>query len=357
WQQIVGHDAVIEQLRSAAARGRMATSYLFVGPDGVGKRTTALALAKVMLCQATPEAELSACGHCPSCQQAAAGTHPDILQVAKPEDKSELPIALLIGDKEHRLREGLCYEVGLKPMLGRRKFAIIDDADHLNEEGANSLLKTLEEPPAGSVLILISTSLQRQLPTIRSRCQVMRFAPLPAERVAELLVTHGATENRELALAAARRGDGGLTSAIAALGSGFDEARRPLLAALCKQPLNIAEVEASLGNFAAGEGKSKQAGRAQSQQALQLCADFYRQWMRQLAGGVALEDAELADFAARAANQCRLDMDQVMQCLERVLEAMRQIDRNAYAKLWPLSLAADLAAVYAGHRITIADVA
>ena len=77
------------------------------------------------------------CGECPGCVQVAAGTHPDLILVAKPEDKSFLPLELLIGDKEHRMREGLCHDIGLKPFMGGRKVAIIDDADHLNAEGAN----------------------------------------------------------------------------------------------------------------------------------------------------------------------------------------------------------------------------
>ena len=101
---------------------------------------------------------LDACGHCPACLQAAAGSHPDLETVAKPPDKSFLPLELLIGDKEHRMREGLCYRLSLRPLLGGRKIAVIDDADYLNAEGANSLLKTLEEPPPGSLLILIGTS-------------------------------------------------------------------------------------------------------------------------------------------------------------------------------------------------------
>ena len=119
------------------------------------------------------------------------GTHPDVHLLARPADKAFIPVELFIGDKEHRMREGLCYDISLKPYSGRRKVAIIDDADYFNKEGANCLLKTLEEPPPKSVLILIGTSEQRQLPTIRSRCQVVRFRPLAESDVAEILVEQG----------------------------------------------------------------------------------------------------------------------------------------------------------------------
>src|SRR5207244_12270207 len=120
--------------------------------------------------------------------QVALLNHPDVEVIAKPADKAFIPLELLIGDAEHRMRAGLCYSIALKPYSGRRKVAIIDDADYLNKEGANCLLKTLEEPPQNTVLILIGTSEQRQLPTIRSRCQIVRFQPLAESDVAELLI-------------------------------------------------------------------------------------------------------------------------------------------------------------------------
>ena len=195
WHGLLGQDDVVEQFRRAIARGRLASSFLFAGPPGVGKRTFALKLAQALLCQTNPETAFEPCGHCPSCTQVAAGTHPDLDFVAKPDDKSFLPLELLLGDKEHRRREGLLHQIGLKPFMGGRKVAIIDDADFLNAEGANALLKTLEEPPPRSVLILIGTSPAKQLPTIRSRCQLIRFQPLAETTVADLLLAKGLAQD------------------------------------------------------------------------------------------------------------------------------------------------------------------
>ena len=172
----------------------MASSFLFAGPDGIGKRTFAVKLAQALLCENSPEEALDPCEHCPACIQVDAGTHPDFQLISKPEDKSFIPLELLIGDKEHRRREGLCRHIALKPYMGR-KIAVIDDADYLNAEGANALLKTLEEPPPRSVLILIGASPAKQLPTIRSRCQLVRFQPLDADAVAQLLSAQGIAEN------------------------------------------------------------------------------------------------------------------------------------------------------------------
>ncbi len=182
WQGIEGHDAIADRFRTALTHGRLASTFLFVGPAGIGKRTFALKLAQSLLCQAVPAEQLAPCGTCDSCIQVLAGTHPDLHLVCKPADKGFIPLAAFIGDDDHRMREGLCHAIALKPFMGGRRIAIIDDADYLNEEGANSLLKTLEEPPPRSVLILIATSLERQLPTIRSRCQTVRFGRLDARR-------------------------------------------------------------------------------------------------------------------------------------------------------------------------------
>jgi DNA polymerase-3 subunit delta' len=162
WQGIEGHDAIAERFVAAHARGRISGSYLFVGPPGVGKGTFALALAKSLTCE-RPQPGLVACGGCASCVQADAGSHPDIDVVRKPDDRSTIPLELLIGDDEHRMRQGLCWRILLKPALGSRKVAVIMDADHFSEEAANCLLTTLEAPPDGAAIILVGTALEQFL--------------------------------------------------------------------------------------------------------------------------------------------------------------------------------------------------
>src|SRR5206468_10450511 len=129
---------------------------------------------------------LEACDHCAACKLVDAGTHPDLQIAGRPPDKSEVPVEMV---------RGLARGLDLKPARGRGRIVIIDDADDLNEESANCFLKTLEEPPPGALLILIGTSAERQLPTIVSRCQVVRFAPLPDTVVAELLRAVGIDED------------------------------------------------------------------------------------------------------------------------------------------------------------------
>lgn len=186
WTGLLNHDSIIDRFRRSMANNRLASTYLFVGPPGVGKRMFALRLAQALLCE-HPKGELDACDLCSACLQVKSETHPDLILVSKPTDKAFIPVELFIGEAEHRRQEGLIHDIGLKPFRGGRKIAIIDDADFLNNEGANSLLKTLEEPPPQSLLILIGTSEQRQLRTIVSRSQVVRFAPLKEAQILQIL--------------------------------------------------------------------------------------------------------------------------------------------------------------------------
>ena len=202
WGEIHGHDRNVELFRRAIARGRMASTFLFAGPAGVGKRMFAMRLAQTLLCDKNPPENMDPCGECPACRQVLAGTHPDIHTVRKPEDRAYIPLELLIGGRENR-NSGLCADISTTPFCGKRKIAIFDDADYLNVEGANALLKTLEEPPARSVLILIGTSVSRQLPTIRSRCQVVRFSPLDVATMEMLLRRR--IESEKVAAAASKR--------------------------------------------------------------------------------------------------------------------------------------------------------
>ena len=134
WQGIRGHDGAVDRFRQSLAGGRLASSYLFLGPHGVGKRTLALKLARALLCQTCKPTELEACGNCDSCRQAEAGSHPDLSVVSLPSGKSKMPVDLFLGDRDHRNQEGLCHEISMRPMFGSRRVSVIDDADHLSVE-------------------------------------------------------------------------------------------------------------------------------------------------------------------------------------------------------------------------------
>lgn len=187
WRQLTGHEAQVEMFRRAIARGRLAHAYLLIGPRGIGKGLFARLLCQCLACERVPDADLDACGDCPGCRQMRAGTHPDLIRVGLPEGKRELPINLIAGERGNRSQSGLCHDIALAPMAAGRRMAIIDDADAMNEEAANALLKTLEEPPPGAILLLLTPDSEPILPTIRSRCQPVRFEPLREDQLHELL--------------------------------------------------------------------------------------------------------------------------------------------------------------------------
>src|SRR5690606_6540269 len=139
-----GHDAIVEQFRSALEAGRLATTYLFVGPEGIGKRSFAQKLAQVLLCKANDPARMQPCGQCESCRLAAVGNHPDLIEVSRLPGSKFLKVEQFIGSQERRNQQGFCHDISLRPMIGRRRVALVDDADWFTPESANSLLKTLE---------------------------------------------------------------------------------------------------------------------------------------------------------------------------------------------------------------------
>ncbi len=329
WHSVLGHDDVVEQFRRALTRHRLASSFLFAGPVGVGKRTFALKLGQAMLCQARPEEAMDPCETCPSCAQVAAGTHPDLQVVRKPDDKSFIPLELLIGEREHRRREGLCHEIAMKPYQGGRKIAIIDDADYLNAEGANSLLKTLEEPPPRSVLILIGTSPAKQLPTIRSRCQLIRFRPLPLEVVAELLVSQQLVADTSEARRLAQYSEGSLQRALELADPALWAFRNALFERLSEPMLRSVELAKTVAAFVDAAGKDAPARRARLRQVIAFAADFYRHVVRAESGASLSDDKELKTYVTRAIENGPGQEELAAARLDRCLDAAAQVDRNA----------------------------
>ena len=168
-RDVIGHDRIVQILRRQIAEGRVGNAYLFVGPPDVGKGFVALNFAKALNCLQGGD---DSCDICISCRKIDDGLHPDV-QVISPSG-SWLKI-----DQIRAMRR----RAALKPLEGRFKVFIIREADRMTDEAANSLLKTLEEPPTDTVIILITTNLSAILPTITSRCQLFRFGAVPKEEI------------------------------------------------------------------------------------------------------------------------------------------------------------------------------
>ncbi len=329
WQGIEGHDDNVERFRRILGGGRMASTFLFVGPPGIGKRTFALKLAQALLCTVNADADLNPCGTCPSCQQVAAGSHPDLELVAKPGDKSFIPVETFIGDRDHRMRDGLCHNISLKPYCGGRKIAIIDDADYLNQEGANCLLKTLEEPPPKSVIVLIASSEQTQLPTIRSRCQIVRFRPLEQDVVAALLRSLGEVESDDEATQLAALSHGSLQRAKQFADSDLGDFRSEFLARLARLPEKAISLATDIGVFVDAAGKEAPVRRERLKLVIMLAVDFYRALIRQASGLTSSSDSELIGTIENAIQTRSIDVEAAASCVERCLDAQAQVDANA----------------------------
>lgn len=165
WTQVLGN----------LQAGRLGQALLLAGPRGVGKRAFAAKLAAVLLCEDAGE---KPCGSCRSCVQREAGSHPNLLRLEPAEDKRDIAI-----DDVRALQERL----HLSSHYGQAKVAIVAPADALNAQGVNALLKTIEEPPANTHLVLVSERWRALPATLRSRCQILRFAPPPRAAALEFL--------------------------------------------------------------------------------------------------------------------------------------------------------------------------
>jgi DNA polymerase-3 subunit delta' len=334
WNGILGHDDVVAQFRRVLQRGRLGSSFLFVGPEGIGKRRFALGLAQALLCSVRDESLMDPCGTCPTCVQVRALTHPDLDYVCKPEDKAYLPVELLVGERETRGREGLCYRLSMKPFMGGRKVAIIDDADYLNAEGANSLLKTLEEPPPRSMLILIGTSPAKQLPTIRSRCQIIRFRPLDSSIVSKILLDNGLVDRIEDAQRLAQLSEGSVRRATELADPGLWKLRQTVWKALGQPQIDCLGLSAEILRFAEQSGRDGAARRESLRQAIGAATEYYQRLLRS-ACSVSLQDDALEAIRSDSMKEWpHQDFPQkakiLVQCIERCLDAAGHVDRNVY---------------------------
>ena len=172
--QILGQENAIAVLQNAIRHHRIPHAYLFAGDEGVGKKLTAVMFAKALNCR---ECEDDSCDRCVSCHKIDAGNHPDVRIIA-PEGQ------FIKIDQIRTLQK----DVGYKPYEGKRKVYTLDHADTLRPEAANALLKTLEEPSADSLIILVTANVYALLPTVISRCQLVRFISFGVQKLTALLV-------------------------------------------------------------------------------------------------------------------------------------------------------------------------
>ena len=192
FNKLIGNNRIKETLKRLIKSGRVPHSLIFAGAEGVGKRLFALELAKAAVCQNPQNGE--ACGVCAACRRAASFEFPksDDRDAHKKVIFSEHgDVGMIVPYNRNILVDAirnLEAEANFRPFEAQARFFIINDADKMNDEAANALLKTLEEPPATSHIFLVASRPDALLPTIRSRCQTLRFAPVEAAEVEKFLL-------------------------------------------------------------------------------------------------------------------------------------------------------------------------
>lgn len=249
-KDIYCQDKAIAILQRALAADRAAHAYIFAGPSGVGKSTTAREWAKLLLCEeprrqgSTGKPFADSCGTCGSCALCEADSHPDYARVYKElreftkDGKDKPPPVDLTIDV---IREFLIDKAAIRPSHSKRKVFVVSEAERLNAYSQNALLKVLEEPPAYCTIILPCTRLERLLPTTRSRCQIIRFGPVDTERIVADLRAGGLSSEQAGFFARLAQGSLGQARQWAHLehdGLGLFEIKRRWIASLAELTLS-----------------------------------------------------------------------------------------------------------------------
>jgi len=218
FDSIRGHAIPVRILGNMVTTRQIPHAFIFAGIEGIGKRTTAFSFAKALNCCEMPG---DFCDRCPSCRKIEKMVHPDLVCVAP--EKNVIRIEQV---------RALQQEIAFAPLEGKKRVVIIDQADRLNRQAANCLLKTLEEPPEDTVLILLAQSTAALLPTVVSRCQKISFAPLGSQDIVHILVHNDIAKDEAERIAANARGS--IQKARFLHESGFISMRQETAAALSR---------------------------------------------------------------------------------------------------------------------------
>ena len=307
---LLGHDKPKVLLREAVVKNKMGHAYLFRGPDGVGKKRTALTLAAYINCKSPLDGD--SCGRCTTCRKYFSGNHPDLILV-EPDGA-----AIKIG----QIRE-LKHQLTFPPLEAKVRVIVLEDIHTMRREAANSLLKTLEEPAPGNLLILTADLAGNVLPTILSRCQIISFGSLDHKDMARVLMQENDMEE-SLAFTLAAVAEGSLGRAKLLWQEGLLSLRQEVVEGLLLGQQNQAETIAQVFRLS-------EKGAALKENAIELLA-LIRLWYRDLvlvaAGGpeASIANKDLALFLPAAVQLWSLR--QLQQKLQRLDLAERQLLRN-----------------------------
>lgn len=321
FQDIIGHGRIKRILGKALERGRLPNSLLFSGPPGVGKIDTALVTAKALNCLNLTE---DACETCDACTAINRGNHPDVMRV-EPEKE-------ILKIEQMRVLKEAAY---LRPMVGRKRVFIVDRAETMNSEAANSLLKVLEEPPAFSHIILITSNPFIILPTIRSRCQILNFAPVSRGDIERCLLEHDIEPHKAKILSLLVRGN--LKQAMSMdwdeVGAQREESWQLFRSFLAGEP--------DVPFFKDYSGRTRASFADELRPQLELLASFARDLLLVKENG----DVSLLlnpDFESRLQEDAPVvRRERILELLDRIDEAFRSLQRNMNIKLFMSGLILD----------------
>jgi len=315
---LVGHEWAVEMLKEHIRRDSVRHAYLFCGPSGVGRRTLALRFAQALDCPNQKEPG-QPCGRCKTCQQIERMQYPDLSVIQAEKEGGTLKV-----EQVRAIRQSLV----LKPYQGRYRVALFLRFDEANANAANALLKTLEEAPTHVILILTAGSPEQLLPTIVSRCEVIRLRPLPLDAVESTLLDHGIAAEQAGVLAHIASGRPGYALRLAqdkdALA--FRSRRLEDLSGLLKS--NRRE------RFAYAEKLTdrKKEAEMRFRESLQIWLSFWRDVLLCTSGA----DAPLVNVDRSAEIEAlaqRLSLSEARQLVAQTEGAMDRLDRNVNARL------------------------
>ena len=304
----------------------MPPAILIAGPAGVGKRLAAVAAAQALNClqpQSSSEFERDACGRCASCRRIARGVHPDVI-VVEPGELGSIRI--------EQLRD-VIDRSQYRPFEGRRRVVIIDEADAATADAQSALLKTLEEPPSASVFMLVSSLPDALLATVRSRCPRLRFGPLTAADIAQVLIRDHDYAEAD-ARAAAADADGSVGRAVDAQSADLTEAREAAQRVLQEtaQSTDAARRINLARDLTGGKGTP-----AEERSRLAVCLRSLGSLLRDI--GIIASRADRrslanADLEARLEKlSVSFDSDRSLRAYEAVDRALGALERNASPKV------------------------
>jgi len=337
FSRILGQEQAVRIFSSVLRAGRLAHAYLLLGPPGVGKRLTADELAKAAMCE-NPQPD--ACDACGPCQRFGAGRHADVHVVAPAEGKRNIVIDDI---------KSLQSSISLKPVEGGYKTYLIDGADKMTIEASNAFLKTLEEPPPRSLILLIASTLETLLDTIVSRCQIVRFRSLAPDVVAALLGEQ-CDVALEQATAIANFAGGSIGRAVTLVQDEAESQRDWVVQAGSElTPENAFDLAEDILGRTRKVGGSLEETRTRLRELLSLFMIYYRDrlvLLLEAESGLPSEVTTIfnadrvADLGAATGRQTAFQLE---ANISRIIEALAQLDMNVNVTLIVESLLVDLA--------------